>query len=350
MCCPLLLAETPQSRRQQKTGAPASLPRPRRHAVVLKLGIKPKSKDVFGSFQLVAGERSRRPRLNTEPHQNVGSYIGSHLAANLSQCALSAAWLPALLRRSRRVALFEPQGDGRVAAVIDARSFRLEDGREVVLAGIEPVGTEKSKNISALSAIVAGREVTLSGQDDTPDRYGRQPAFAFLAGSQTPVQAQLLAQGAALVSGSRDRQGVCLGAGRCRSRRPRGQIRRLGRSVGHKKRGKSGRYFGRDRAIYGGRGQGFVRQAGRGNDLSELRTELDTGLCRDYFKAHAAGFRGWLASCLSPSKTSGFASAAGSRRVAGRESKCSMWGRSKCWGTRQSDWLGGSQACRTKQE
>jgi len=97
---------------------------------------------------------------------------------------------------------FEPQGEGRVAAVIDARSFRLEDGREVVLAGIEPAGIETSKNISVLSAIVAGREVTLSGPDDTPDRYGRQPAFGFVASSQPPVQAQLLARGAALVSGS----------------------------------------------------------------------------------------------------------------------------------------------------
>ena len=34
---------------------------------------------------------------------------------------------------------FEPQGEGRVAAVIDARSFRLQDGREIRLAGIEPV-------------------------------------------------------------------------------------------------------------------------------------------------------------------------------------------------------------------
>jgi hypothetical protein len=97
---------------------------------------------------------------------------------------------------------FEPQGEGRVAAVIDPRSFRLEDGREVVLAGIEPSLSEQTKNISALSAIVAGREVTLSGPDDTPDRYGRQPAFVFVGASQPPVQAQLLAQGAALVSGS----------------------------------------------------------------------------------------------------------------------------------------------------
>ena len=40
---------------------------------------------------------------------------------------------------------FEPQGEGRVAAIIDARTFRLEDGREVRLAGIEPVATEKAR-------------------------------------------------------------------------------------------------------------------------------------------------------------------------------------------------------------
>jgi hypothetical protein len=35
--------------------------------------------------------------------------------------------------------LLEPQGDGHVAEVVDARTLRLEDGREVILAGIEPV-------------------------------------------------------------------------------------------------------------------------------------------------------------------------------------------------------------------
>jgi endonuclease YncB( thermonuclease family) len=99
---------------------------------------------------------------------------------------------------------FEPQGEGRVAAVIDARTFRLQDGREVRLAGIEPVATAKAATnaASALSAIVAGRDVTLSGEDDTPDRYGRQPAFVFLASFDTPVQNLLLAQGEALVSGT----------------------------------------------------------------------------------------------------------------------------------------------------
>jgi endonuclease YncB( thermonuclease family) len=95
---------------------------------------------------------------------------------------------------------FESQGEGRVAEILDARSFRLQDGREVRLAGIEPVVAEKAGRTSALSAIIAGRDVTLRGEDDTPDRYGRQPAFVFLVGSETSVQGLLLAQGEALVS------------------------------------------------------------------------------------------------------------------------------------------------------
>ena len=95
---------------------------------------------------------------------------------------------------------FEPQGEGRVAAVIDARTFRLQDGREIRLAGIEPVSREKTGRTAALAAMIGGREVTLSGDDDSPDRYGRQPAFVFLEGSDAPVQSALLAQGEALVS------------------------------------------------------------------------------------------------------------------------------------------------------
>jgi endonuclease YncB( thermonuclease family) len=95
---------------------------------------------------------------------------------------------------------FDPQGEGRVAAVIDSRTFRLQDDREVRLAGIEPVVAENASRTSALAVIVAGREVTLRGEDDTPDRYGRQPAFVFLGDSETSVQGLLLAQGEALVS------------------------------------------------------------------------------------------------------------------------------------------------------
>jgi endonuclease YncB( thermonuclease family) len=102
---------------------------------------------------------------------------------------------------------FEAQGDGHVAAVIDARTFRLQDGREIRLAGIEPVLSEKAaaSRASALSAILTGRDVTLRGEDDTPDRYGREPAFVFLVAAETSpaeilVQTELLAQGEALVS------------------------------------------------------------------------------------------------------------------------------------------------------
>ena len=98
--------------------------------------------------------------------------------------------------------VFEQQGERRVAAIIAARSFRLEDGREVRLAGIEPAAARPgtADRAAALASMIAGREVTLRGEDDTPDRYGRQPAFVFLAADETPVQALLLARGEALVS------------------------------------------------------------------------------------------------------------------------------------------------------
>jgi endonuclease YncB( thermonuclease family) len=98
---------------------------------------------------------------------------------------------------------FEPQGEGRVSAVIDARSFRMDDGREVRLAGIETVtlGTGKPDGASTLSALIAGRDVTLRGESDAPDRYGRQPAFVFPDQAGASVQSLLLARGEALVSG-----------------------------------------------------------------------------------------------------------------------------------------------------
>jgi Staphylococcal nuclease homologue len=101
---------------------------------------------------------------------------------------------------------FASQGEGRVTEIIDARSFRPEDGRDVSPIGIEPVLSSDStaNRTAALAAIIAGHDVTLSGNDDMPDRYGRQPAFVFVDSSersvQVSVQAQSLAQGAALVA------------------------------------------------------------------------------------------------------------------------------------------------------
>ena len=94
---------------------------------------------------------------------------------------------------------FEPQGEGRFAGIIDARSFRLQDGREVRLAGIEP-GLRAGASGQALAKILLNRDVTLRGEDDTPDRYGRQDAFVFLGSSESSVQEELLDQGEALVS------------------------------------------------------------------------------------------------------------------------------------------------------
>jgi endonuclease YncB( thermonuclease family) len=96
---------------------------------------------------------------------------------------------------------FEQQGEGRVSAVIDSRSFRLQDGREVRLAGIEQISPEKpaSAQAQALAAMLVGRDVRLTAEDDTPDRYGRELAFVWLPG-EILVQRELLSQGEVIAS------------------------------------------------------------------------------------------------------------------------------------------------------
>ena len=118
-----------------------------------------------------------------------------------------------------------PQGEGHVVEIIDERSFRLADGREIRMAGIEPAlpAADARRRAGALAAILAGRDVTLRGADDAPDRYGRQTAFVFLALSETGpsdtpetlVQSLLLAQGAVLASADiadRECEGILMGA------------------------------------------------------------------------------------------------------------------------------------------
>jgi endonuclease YncB( thermonuclease family) len=107
---------------------------------------------------------------------------------------------------------FAPQGEGRVAAVIDARSFRLEDGREVRLAGIEPAGASRSAAELArtLLSMLAGHDVRLRGEDDSPDRYGRQQAYVWRLPDETLVQGELLAQGKAIAAATVS-DGECAG-------------------------------------------------------------------------------------------------------------------------------------------
>jgi endonuclease YncB( thermonuclease family) len=116
----------------------------------------------------------------------------------LVAAAISVSLLLAATSAAQATACaFESQNDGHVVEVIDGRSFRLGDGREIRLAGIELIA---ARDTGALAALVKDKDVSLHGSDDTPDRYGRQTAFAFVAGSDISVQAQLLAQGAALAS------------------------------------------------------------------------------------------------------------------------------------------------------
>ncbi|MHC2276684.1 hypothetical protein ACVME8_003295 [Bradyrhizobium diazoefficiens] len=54
---------------------------------------------------------------------------------------------------------FESQGDGRVAAIVDARSVRLDDGREIRLTGIEPTATTKQALLLAQGDAIVSAEI-----------------------------------------------------------------------------------------------------------------------------------------------------------------------------------------------
>jgi endonuclease YncB( thermonuclease family) len=108
---------------------------------------------------------------------------------------------------------FEPAGVGKVRAIIDGRSFTLDDGREVRLAGIEvplppppgETGTRAKAGLAArtaLETIIAGQDVELRQNGMAADRYGRTPALVYLTpgGSQESVAHEMLARGFARVS------------------------------------------------------------------------------------------------------------------------------------------------------
>jgi len=119
----------------------------------------------------------------------------------LSLTSAAVAILAALDPASAAPCGLDVLGQGRVAAIIDWRSFRLADGREVRLAGIEHGGPEdRQRAAAALAAILTGHDVMLRGEDDTPDRYGRQSAFVVLLPAETLVQEKLLAQGEVMAS------------------------------------------------------------------------------------------------------------------------------------------------------
>lgn len=92
------------------------------------------------------------------------------------------------------------QSEGRVAAVIDGRTLRLDDGSEIRLSAVE-IPPQASAAEGALASLTIGRAVRLLGDSDAPDRYGRQHAYVVVDGDDTPVQSRLVAMGAALARG-----------------------------------------------------------------------------------------------------------------------------------------------------
>jgi endonuclease YncB( thermonuclease family) len=99
---------------------------------------------------------------------------------------------------------FEQRGIvAKATDIADGRSIRLSDGRDVKLAGIDvPLGggaaAHGAKN--ALERLVSGKDILLTAASTSTDRYGRLTAFAFVNGSETPVQYDLLLLGQARVS------------------------------------------------------------------------------------------------------------------------------------------------------
>src|SRR5437016_3807263 len=85
---------------------------------------------------------------------------------------------------------FAEVSTGKVRAVTDGRSFVLDDGREIRLAGIEvpflsassetgPRADAGRRARAALESMVAGRDVELR-QIGAADRYGRTIAQAYV--------------------------------------------------------------------------------------------------------------------------------------------------------------------------
>jgi len=98
-------------------------------------------------------------------------------------------------------------GTFETGAVLDARAFRLRDGREVLLAGIEvPSGSPAARAL--LEKLLAGGKVVLKQAEPGSDRYGRLAAQAFVPGDGAEhwIQEDLLAAGQAQVG---SRPGAC---------------------------------------------------------------------------------------------------------------------------------------------
>ena len=108
----------------------------------------------------------------------------------------------------------DPIAEATVSRVSDGRTFTLQDGREVRLAGIEvpplpmPEGSADAAAPgakaaeAALDALAGGDHVVLRRAESGPDRYGRLVAYAYAErdGEQVFVEGELIAAGYARVA------------------------------------------------------------------------------------------------------------------------------------------------------
>jgi len=120
-----------------------------------------------------------------------------HIRLAIAACTC-VTLLTAFSDRLQAACASAAQGEGHVVNVISATTFRLDDGREIRLAGIESPPDDPAKVVEILASLIVGRDVSLFGEDDQPDRYGRQRAFVSLRSPPLSVQAELLRQGAVM--------------------------------------------------------------------------------------------------------------------------------------------------------
>jgi endonuclease YncB( thermonuclease family) len=131
----------------------------------------------------------------------MASVIASGRRIALLGVFASLLWCTSLAAREAPCAN-EQVGEGRVASIIDARTFRMQDGREVRLAGVEDAVSGRPPTPpqrAALEALAGGRDVVLRGSPKE-DRYGRLVAFAFVEGGAEMLQARLIENGHLLVT------------------------------------------------------------------------------------------------------------------------------------------------------
>ena len=234
----------------------------------------------------------------------------------------------------------ERVGEGRVASVIDARTFRMQDGREVRLAGVEDTRSglpAKPEQRAALESLVAGRDIVLRGSPK-PDRYGRIVAFAFVQGQDAADPGPHDRGRSSARHGGDRRSGLRLLSAQPRGTGAAGQKRHLGGTRCLKKHGNAGRYFGGGWAIRRGGRQGAIRPRSRGNALHQFRPALDAGLRGDYFKAEHCSLRGGREFRSSLSNDGEFASGDGWNSGADREFMPPGRGRLKWWATKHLLW------------